>query len=353
MNFRKSLAVLLVLAASALPVSSAYAGELSVLDDLKNGTAVKDSLPAVNPPETPIPMRSQTGGNVTEEYNSIFRSVPQGVYLFANDSKLRLLSDYRILFVPGFMTDPSINPDLVYKSGSDGARPTYFEEQVHWLRDNYIGAGIVDIESEDGISPNARRIAAEIEKSKKPVIIVSHSKGGLDTLETLITRPDLRRKVRSIVFIQSPFYGAPIADYVLERPVLAETSSLALRLMGGSLQSVRDLSVKSRAAYMEKNAGEIAEITGSIPTLSFGSWKQDEKNTWDTNLEPFRNLMDGWGMNNDGLVPVQSAMLPGAGQIAIEGVDHLATVLEVRKPEFKRLDFSRTLFVMLITRWVD
>ena len=363
MGSKNSLALILALAASALPARWAYADELSTLSGLANGTAVKEALPAVASPEAPAPdpypeYRRAPGVNITEEYSARLGALRSAGDLTA-DMLYKNFSGYRILFVPGFMTNPSIDPSLLYKSGvADkswiGFLPTYFSEQINWLKANGLDAGIVNIESEAGIKYNANLIEAEIEKSPKPVIIFSHSKGGLDTLETLIRRPYLRGKVRGLVSIQSPYYGTPIADWVLlNRYTLSPASAAALKLMGGSIQSVYDLSVKSRMDYQYENAAEIAKITAAIPTISFGAWKNEEKGVMDTNFEPTRDMMLGWGIKSDGLVPVDSEMLPGANQIAVEGLDHLATVIKVEKPAFNRVDFIKTLLTLLMDKGVQ
>lgn len=361
MMTKKSLAVIMVLAASALPMRGAHADEMSTLTDLANGTAVKESLPAVSSPETPFPMFSESikpsGKNVTAQYNATLSAVSSAGS--RADVKYKQLAGYRILFVPGFLTNPSVDPGLLYKPGADRIKPgqgmmaTYFYEQITWLRANGLDAGIVNIESESGIKYNSNLIEAAISLSPKPVIIISHSKGGLDTLETLIRRPYLRGKVRGMVSIQSPYYGTPIADWVLRgRAFMSPLTAIVLKAMGGSMESVRDLSVKSRIAYQADNAAEIAKITAAIPTISFGAWKNEEEGVMDTLFEPTRDLMLKWGVKSDGLVPVDSEMLPGADQIAVEGLDHLATVIKVEHPAFNRVDFIKTLLTMLIDKGV-
>ena len=237
---KKSIALILGLAASALPLRGAYADDLATLSALANGTAAEGALPAVSAPAVPAPApaagyKRAAGTDVTAEYKATLSAVAS-TRAGADDAKYRMLSGYRLLFVPGFMTNPSIDPLLLYKSGAAGNKsnkgllPTYFDEQITWLRAKGLDAGIVKIESEAGIKYNANLVAAEIAKSSKPLLIISHSKGGLDTLEALIQRPDLRAKVRGLVSIQSPYYGTPIADWVLlHRHSLSPAAAGALR----------------------------------------------------------------------------------------------------------------------------
>ncbi len=246
---KKSLALMMVLAASVLPLRGAYADDLSTLSGLAGGTAGKEALTDVSTPEAPAPApyevnKRAPGTDVTAQFKAILNAAASGRGQ-EDEAEYKKLSGYRILFVPGFMTNPSIDPALLYKPGADrlkpgkGLLPTYFEEQIVWLRSLGLDAGIVDIESEAGIKHNASLIEAAISLSPKPVLIISHSKGGLDTLEALIQRPDLRGKVRGMVSIQSPYYGTPIADWVLSaRYSMAPAAAAALKAMGGSIVMV-------------------------------------------------------------------------------------------------------------------
>lgn len=288
---------------------------------------------------------SSRGPNVTGEYISVFKSIKPGF----SSAQLKKLSAYRILFVPGFLSNA-----LQYSPAADksalGLIPTFFAEQIRWLKAQGLDAAVVPIESEAGITYNAGIIARAVKKSKKPVILICHSKGGLDTLEGLLRYPSMRTKVRGLIFIQSPFYGSPIADEVLKASVLAVPAGAALKAMGGSVKSLKNLAVKSRVAYQDKNAAAILKLTAAIPAISFGSYKNREKFKLDTVFKLFRDFMADAGMKNDGLVPVTSAMLPGSNKIAVQGPDHFATVIPVAYPPFNRLRFIQTMLTMLLAR---
>jgi len=284
------------------------------------------------------------GRNVTGVYVSVFKSVKSGF----NAAQLEKLSAFRILFVPGFLSN-SLQYSPKAEKGPLGLIPTFFDEQLNWLRAQGLDAAIVPIESEAGIAHNAGLIQAAVKKSRKPVIMICHSKGGLDTLEGLLTSAAMRGKVKGAVFIQSPFYGSPIADLILKSDVSAIPAKVALQALGGSLKSLDDLAVKGRKDYQSRNADAILAVTSAIPVISFGSYKNKEKNRIDTVLKLFRDLMADAGIKNDGLVPVSSAMLPGSNKISVGGVDHAATVLAVAVPEFDRTRFIQTMLVMLLS----
>ncbi|MFW2389516.1 MAG: hypothetical protein ACN4G0_14340, partial [Polyangiales bacterium] len=114
------------------------------------------------------------------------------------------------------------------------------------------------------VQDNAAAIRAVLRRTKKRVVIVSHSKGGLDTLEALIHAPELWGKpVVGWVALQAPFYGSPIAD-----STTASLNGLLLESLGGDRQSAEDLKTKRRAAYMEANEARIEKLAKRVPIIT-------------------------------------------------------------------------------------
>jgi hypothetical protein len=155
--------------------------------------------------------------------------------------------------------------------------------------------------------------------------------------------------VRGVITTQTPYFGSPIANAVLADPALRKFADRLLQALGGTLESLMSLETAQRAAYYREHAADIKELTAEVPYITFGSWKNDEPARIDTVLEPLRNAMLKTGLDNDGLVPVKSALLPGADHIAVEGLDHLVTVMgEGHILELDRGAFVRTLLLMMI-----
>ena len=119
-------------------------------------------------------------------------------------------------------------------------------------------------DTSNSVENNARAIREAIRAANKPVILVTHSKGGLDTLEALLAVPGFwGRKVVGWVALQAPFHGSPVAD-----PAPSTVHDLLLRVVGGNGQALDDLKTSTRAAYMEENAERIAELTARVPVIS-------------------------------------------------------------------------------------
>ena len=114
------------------------------------------------------------------------------------------------------------------------------------------------------VEHNAAALLKVLRRTKKQVIIVSHSKGSLDTLEALLGAPGLvGTKVIAWVAIQAPFYGSPVAD-----STFAPVNGFLLEALGGNGQSVEDLKTKVREPYIEANKVRIEALTARIPVIS-------------------------------------------------------------------------------------
>lgn len=119
-------------------------------------------------------------------------------------------------------------------------------------------------DTSDSVEHNAAAILEFLRSTDKQIVIVSHSKGGLDTLDALLDAPELwGDTVVGWVALQAPFYGSPVAD-----PAPSAIDALLLSAVGGNGQSVDDLKTVTRALYMDANEERIANLTASIPIIS-------------------------------------------------------------------------------------
>ena len=121
-----------------------------------------------------------------------------------------------------------------------------------------------DFDTSQGVSHNAHAILKLLRKTKRQTIIVSHSKGSLDTLEALLSAPELLgTKVIGWVAIQAPFYGSPLANSGTPR-----IHDMLLRAVGGNGQAIDDLRTQTRTAYMQAHQEQILALTARIPVIT-------------------------------------------------------------------------------------
>ncbi|HAF94646.1 MAG: hypothetical protein A2X34_03990 [Elusimicrobia bacterium GWC2_51_8] len=324
--------------------SAGAIGEQSSFDQLGEITQSIQVLPGGPlPAQAPVASPVKAGLDLTEK----FWRISSAAHLALSDQEKAELRKFKILLVPGFLSNIVTKPVVVL-----GIKVTighYFTDQMKVFRELGIDYKLVEIESEAIPADNAAKIAREIDSSDKPVIIMGHSKGGLDTLETLIHRKDLISKVRGIITIQTPYFGSPIADSILKDPVLKQIAASLLQSMGGALDCLLSITAVQREKYCQEHLADINEIVAAVPVISFGSWKDKEYSKIDTILKPLRDVLLRMGFKNDGQVPIYSTLLPGAGYISIEGPDHFVTVMSTGPIlKFDRDRFTKTLLLMLV-----
>ncbi len=282
--------------------------------------------------------------DVTEEYQSRWKGSSDASLRASDPPELRELRKYKILLVPGILSGAFI------RMGNHPAWPgrRYFGDQIDWLERMGLDYEVVDLQTLRSFEHNAPIVAHSIEISAKPVLAVTHSWGGRILLHALISRPDLRARVRGWIPVQVPFGGSHIADL----PAIGAVSNL-LRLFGGTKETVLALTIARSREYCERHRKEIAEVLRAVPTVAFASWVDPSAPRW----LAFANPLLQWvwkavsrrGGRNDILIPVESAVLPGMSYVAVPGVDHLAPFIETPAP-FDRVRFLKTLLTMVLHR---
>lgn len=216
------------------------------------------------------------------------------------------LAPYRIVFVPGLF--------------GDYIRPFYRE--IASLEANGIAWTMAAIDSEQTPAANAPAIRAAILGSPQPVVLVSHSKGGVDILEVLLAQPDLQRRVRAWIAIQSPFFGSPAADAVLNSWEAGPARRI-FDLSNGSIDGLVSLQPAIREAFIRQRLADIRELTARVTVVSVATWSLF------ADMAPLpraMQLMYGGvfgGRLTDGMAALDSQLLPGSYHLVISGIDHV------------------------------
>ncbi len=196
----------------------------------------------------------------------------------------------------------------------------YMGAQFAWLRGLGVAVQVVKLPTAAPVGVNAGRIAAALLADPRPAILVGHSKGGLEALAALL-RPGMAAQCRGFVALQVPFYGSPVADVLLaQRPVLMAVHHIARLSRLGTGRGLRDLTTATRQAWMRAHATEVADLVATLPVTTVAT---DIGQAGDWRELPYRSLarwMVAQGAGpSDGLVPVASALLPGARQAVLPG----------------------------------
>ncbi|MFZ2653148.1 MAG: hypothetical protein WA210_23945 [Burkholderiaceae bacterium] len=239
---------------------------------------------------------------------------------------------YKVLLVPGYF-------------GS--LHPSYFADQLQWLDSIGVDHEKVAVHAGHSSTVNAPIIAAAIRDSKRPVILITHSKGSVDAMEALRAAPSLRDKVKAWVSLQGAFLGSPVADMLLDGTLLDPLVTTAiLSIIGGSKEAALGLTTQLSRAYYEKNLVAINDVLRAVPTLGFAS-TVDGTARIRTLLEIPREMMWRRGIRSDGLVPTEAAVLPGMNFVKVSGVDHIAPVMHAMQSH-DRVRMTKALLVLTL-----
>lgn len=279
---------------------------------------------AAEPPPAPL---SRLSGPETRDVSSRFAAFGQPGALdrdaieaafasVAND-----LRGARIVVVPGHLTD---GLQLTNRAGITD----YLASQIAALRAEGFSVALAPVDTEARVTANAAVLARLVGDDDRPVCFVSHSKGGVDVLQFLVNADaQTRAGIACWLALQAPFHGSPIADLAAGSMPLRAVADPLAGWLGGDPGSLDDLTVGVRAPWMADRDGTIRAIVAAIPTLAVATRVDTaDLDTPNFYMRPAWQWMTARDQPNDGLVPVASAVLPGARHLVLNGLDHTDTV---------------------------
>ncbi|HAM35333.1 MAG TPA: hypothetical protein DEB40_11285 [Elusimicrobia bacterium] len=223
---------------------------------------------------------------------------------------------FKYLFVRGFMGN-HIND--------------YLEHNIERFKDLGLDAGFVKIASEGDRPGNLAKIGAAVLASDKPVILIGHSRGGNLVHDWYrLAAPAEKAKTAKLVLLQAPLAGSPVADFVLGHWSLR---SLARALgwlphWGDVQESIRELSTAGRQQTLARMpALEPADLDKIY--VIYSAFNPDLKTPWHRDMRQFCKIISQRSKrSSDGLTSVDSAQVPGAHNICLQGLDHEDTVIQ-------------------------
>lgn len=154
--------------------------------------------------------------------------------------------------------------------------PLYFVNTKTSFSKMGLACHIAKIHSEASVEKNAREIKDYIEEiywgSRKRVLLLGHSKGGVDAAAALsMYWTDLKDKVAGLVLAQSPYGGSPIASDILREGQLGDyvnirklMETLICKVIKGDMQALEDLTYERRKEFLSKY-----HLPRELPVVSF------------------------------------------------------------------------------------
>nr|GMC90945.1 GPI-anchored protein like [Ipomoea batatas] len=189
----------------------------------------------------------------TDRFLEILDAIRHGVH--------RLPNSVVYLLVPGLFSNHG---------------PLYFVNTKTSFSKMGLTCHIAKIHSEASVEKNASEIKDYIEEifwgSGKRVLLLGHSKGGIDAAAALsIYWTDLKDKVSGLALTQSPYGGTPIASDILREGQLGDYVNIRklmeiiiCKVIKGDMQSLEDLTYEKRKAFLRKY-----QLPRELPIISF------------------------------------------------------------------------------------
>ncbi|KAK4411219.1 hypothetical protein Sango_0194900 [Sesamum angolense] len=154
--------------------------------------------------------------------------------------------------------------------------PLYFVNTKTSFLKMGLTCHIAKIHSEASVDKNAKEIKEYIEEiywgSRKQVLLLGHSKGGVDAAAALSMYWDeLKDKVAGLALAQSPYGGSPIASDILREGQLGDYVNirklmeiLICKVIKGDMQALEDLTYERRKDFLRKY-----HLPEELPVVSF------------------------------------------------------------------------------------
>ena len=196
--------------------------------------------------------------------------------------------------------------------------PGYLLDNVQRLERRGLDVREAPVDTEGLLADNVavlREVLLDAEHFGRSVVLVGHSKGGVECTATLALHPELRRVVRAVVTLQAPYGGSSIAHDLATTPDMRRLIDFAFPLLfHGVSRSVEELSYTSRMAFIRKHP-----YPAGIPTVALATSRLSRL----SGLYPLqRYLYDRYGYASDGMVTAVDAEVPGAGVVRLDDMDH-------------------------------
>jgi predicted alpha/beta hydrolase family esterase len=287
-----------------------------------------------------------------------------------SQNDIKILKNVEIILVPGIVAESFILRDHRSRVDFSILFKEYFGAQLeHYSKLKLNVARLkTSSRSKQETILSLELKALELKKKNRPGIFITHSLGGLVVLDWLQT---LDKKTRSlisgVVFLQSPFYGSPVADLYLENPYfIRSVLGPVIPFLNVSTETVEYLSVAKRKKIMRSIQDNLPEIFRGIPVLTAGGMALNGRSLFTPTLNLFSYgcliyrsdtclgpvLYQGPYENSDGLVGLSSSRLPGVERVDLVNVDHGETVLQMPRSTVDRVRVTDAL-LKLILKQID
>jgi pimeloyl-ACP methyl ester carboxylesterase len=253
----------------------------------------------------------------------------------------RSSAGYTVMFVPGLLAECLASQSTVFGDSradleAQGYRTGYI--QTRGRQSSETNAVIV-------------RDAIRAMPADARIILVTHSKGTVDTLVALSEYPDLTDRVVALVSVAGAVNGSPLADLVPNWVAeLAESMQIPECPRGHGVEAADSLRRAERLSWLATHS-----LPASVRTYSLVAVAGPDSVS--AVLRPFYRMLAGTDPANDGQVIDSDAIVPGSTLLGYANADHLAVAMPftglVAATLITQNDYPRTVLLEAAIRYVE
>ena len=222
--------------------------------------------------------------------------------------------------------DPHMRLLIVGGAFSDCFPPAstaFFESATH-LREMGLTIEYAAISGRSSSEFNARIIAARIAAlptaGSGPLVVIAHSKGTVDVLETLARYPDTASRVAAVVSVAGAVNGSPLADlYPGLYDRLFSTRAIG-RCPAGDGAFLTSLRPSTRRAWLADNT-----LPGGVRFYSMAAFTTPPRLA--RALAYPQQQLSRFDARNDGQLLAQDQLIPGSTLLGYLNEDHWAVAV--------------------------
>ncbi|BAB05615.1 triacylglycerol lipase [Halalkalibacterium halodurans] len=212
--------------------------------------------------------------------------------------------------------DPNKAP-IVFVHGLNSSSHTWWDgnDMYDTARANGYQTAFVDLYPVKDMWDNGSMLATMLEEiyhhfGRKPLVLVTHSKGGVDS-QTALVHYGAHPYVSNVITLSTPHHGSQLADLAY-----SSWAGWLAEIIGGRNDGTYSLQTGHMAYYRSLTDSHAHHRTNPIYTLAGTSWGSFGGSLYWGGL-----YLSQYGQN-DGAVTVSSSRLPYARELAVSNWDH-------------------------------
>jgi pimeloyl-ACP methyl ester carboxylesterase len=253
----------------------------------------------------------------------------------------RSSAGYTVVFVPGLLAECL------------ASQSTAFADARANIEAQGYDTGYIQTRGRQSSETNAViiRDAIRAMPADARIILVTHSKGTVDSLMALSDYPDLADKVVALVSVAGAVNGSPLADLVPNWVAeLAESMQMAECAQGHGVEAVDSLRRAERLSWLVAHSWPASVHTYSLVAVA-------GPDAVSAVLRPFYRMLAGTDPANDGLVVASDAVVPGSTLLGYANADHLAVAMPftglIAATLITQNDYPRAVLLEAAIRYVE